>query len=103
MGQTFDFTLSQSDIARTLEFKARLIEDHKEYFNSDDFRYYNLARFYDDPAHEIGGLFAKLKANGFIKTVGELPSEIASNNKRKIDLFCWNGNHFESWLSSRLH
>lgn len=95
--QTFDFALTQPEVARTLEFKARLEADGKEFFDSDDFRNYGLDVFMSDPVHEIGGLFAKLKANDFITSIGETASEIASNNKRKVDLWRWVGTRFETW------
>jgi hypothetical protein len=96
--QTFDFALTQPEVARTLEFKARLEADGKEFFDSDDFRNYGLDLWMVDPVHEIGALFAKLKAKGFITAVGETASEIASNNKRKVDLWRWVGTRFQVWL-----
>jgi hypothetical protein len=89
--------MQQSDIARTLEFFARLDADGKRFFSSDDFRAYKLDRHFDKPDKQVGMLFAKLKANGFIVARGEVPSEIESNHFRKNDLWERTG-RFEKWM-----
>lgn len=83
----FDFTLSQSDVARTLEFYERLRLAGIKFFSSDDFRDFGLDRCYVDKQHEIGTLFARLKANGYVVPRGERPSDRESNHKRRVDLF----------------
>jgi hypothetical protein len=80
---------SKADLARTLEFQARLQEDNERYFGSDLFRAYNLHKHFDRPDKEIGLYFAKLKINGFVVVVGEVPSEVESNHRRKNDLLMW--------------
>lgn len=64
-------------------------EDNELHFSSDTFRLYNLHRFYENPDKEIGMYFAKLKVYGFVESVGEVPSEIGTNHKRKVDLLRW--------------
>lgn len=81
--QTFDFSLSLCEVARTREFFDRLDAENRTYFNSDLFREWQLDKYFTDKQHEIGAFFAKLKANGFIVSVGEEPSVIPSNNRRK--------------------
>ena len=102
MTQFFDFTLSKEDMDLTTEFMMVLGEDQKEYFNSDDFRAYGLHKQMNDPAHEIGTYFAKIKANGVAVPVGEIPSEIESNNKRKVDLYRWDWKVLSSLVRSNL-
>jgi len=86
---TFDFTLTKADVARILEFQARLDADGKEFFNSDLFREYHLDKHYTDPKHEVGALFAKITYHALAEAVGETPSERPENNRRKIDLYRW--------------
>lgn len=100
--QQFDFNLTQQDIELTTRFMLELAADSKEYFSSDDFRVYHLDLAFDDPAHEIGTFFAKLKVNGVAVPYGEIPSMIGSNNKRKVDLFAWNWQRWRNILKSRL-
>lgn len=102
MTQFFDFSLTQADIDLTTEFMIRLADDHHEYFSSDLFREYRLHERFNNPAKEIGAYFMRLKANGVTVPVGELPSEIPSNNKRKNDLFRWDWARWRSILKSRL-
>jgi hypothetical protein len=101
MTQSFDFTLTQAEIARILEFKSKLKDDKKEYFDSDDFRNYHLDKYMTDKIHEVGAIFAKLKYHAFACPVGETPSTIESNNRRKVDLWCWIGTRFEDWYARR--
>ena len=86
---TFNPTLTLLDKALTKALMARLEADGKEYFGSENFREYKLDKLLGDPAHEIGAYFARLKWNGMIEAVGEIPSEIESNNRRRVDLFRW--------------
>lgn len=96
----FDFSLSQVDIELTTEFMILL--GSEKHFNSDNFRRFKLDERFSDPAHEIGGYFAKLVANGVAVPLGDVPSEIASNNRRKVDLMMWNWERWRSILRSRL-
>ena len=96
----FNPSLTQLDKALTKAFMARLEADKKEYFGSEDFREYKLDKLLVDPAHEIGAYFARLKWNGMVEAVGEIPSEILSNNKRKVDLLKWHIRVY-GWLKSR--
>lgn len=103
MTQFFDkWDLTQADIDLTTEFMMHLADDHHEYFSSDLFREYRLHERFNNPATEIGAYFARLKANGVVVPVGELPSEIPSNNKRKNDLFKFDWQRWKSILKSRL-
>ena len=99
---SFDPTLTQQDIDLTTEFMMYLADKHIEFFCSDNFRegafHFRMA----DPAHEIGAYFAKLVANGVAEPVGELPSEVPGNHKRKVDLYRWNWCKWRSILKSRL-
>lgn len=102
MTQVFDFNLTQADIDLTTEFMMFVAEEYKEYFTSDDFRRYGLDKRFTDPQHEIGSYFAKLKANGVVVPVGEEPSEIERNNKRKVDLYRFDYAKWRIILRSRL-
>ena len=102
MTQRFDFNLTQQDLELATEFMMELAADTKEYFNSDDFRGYRLDLHFEDPVHQIGTFFAKLVANGIAEPSGELPSEIESNHKRKVDLMRWNWVRWRTILRSRL-
>ena len=95
-----DFTFTANDIELTTEFMMLLGD--AEYFNSDDFRRLGLHKRFSDPAHMIGGYFARLKANGVADPVGEIPSEIDSNNKRRVDLFRWNWQRWRYLIKTRL-
>src|SRR3989304_5494099 len=96
----FNPSLTQLDKALTKAFMARLEADHKEYFNSDSFREYKLDKLLDDPAHDIGAYFARLKWNGMVEAVGEEPSIIESNNCRKVDLQKWHLRVY-GWLKGK--
>jgi hypothetical protein len=98
----FDPTLTQADIELTTLFMMELAADNKEYWSSDDFRVYRLDLAFNDPQHEIGTYFAKLKASGVAVPYGEVPSEIESNNKRKVDLWRFDWARWRSILRSRL-
>ncbi len=98
--QTFDFNLTSSDLDLTTEFMM-LLGDEK-HFNSDNFRKLGLHERFSDPQHEIGMFFAKLVANGVAVPLGDVASEIPSNNKRKVDLFSWNWKRWRTILRSRL-
>ena len=98
----FDFTLNQREIDLTTEFMMLLAEDAKEYFCSDDLRRYGLADRFERPDKEIGTYFAKLKANEVAQTVGEVPSSIDSNNRRKVDLFRWNWKRWRGIVHGQL-
>ena len=100
--QKFDFSLTDTDIERTTMFMMRLSEDHKEFWSSDDFRGYSLHEDMTAPDKEIGAYFAKLKANGVAVPVGEVPSEITSNNKRKVDLWRFDWERWRSIIHGRL-
>ncbi len=102
MTQVFDFNLTQVDIDLTTEFMMCIADEGKEYFTSDDFRRYKLDKNFTDPQHEIGSYFAKLKANGVAVPVGEEPSEIERNNKRKVDLCRFDYAKWRAILRSRL-
>lgn len=126
---SFDWTLTQKDIDLTTQFM--MLTNTKEYVCSDDFRLHRLhlqctlaecvypwhnprhkrcnhngtlCRHVNmqDPQHEIGAYFAKLKANKVIVAVGEDVSRIASNNKRKVDLFRWNWPRWREIVHGRL-
>jgi hypothetical protein len=99
---SFDFTLTQGDIDLTTEFMMLLAEDAKEYFCSDDLRKYGLDSWFQHPEKEIGTYFAKLKVNEVASPVGEVPSEIESNNRRKVDLWRFNWPKWRSIVRSRL-
>jgi len=99
---TFSPVLSPWEISVTKTFMYMLRDDRKRYFNSDDFREYNLHSAMADPAHEIGGLFAKWKWNRICEAYGEKPSVIESNNKRKVDLMAWNVRGWERYLKEHL-
>ncbi len=98
----FDPTLTQDDINLTTLFMIELAADNKEYWCSDDFREYRLDLNFNDPQHQIGTFFAKLKANGVALAVGEEPSAIESNNKRKVDLFKFDWVRWRNILRNRL-
>ncbi len=98
----FDPTLTQQDIELTTSFMIELAADNREYWSSDDFREYRLDLHFEDPAHEIGAFFARLKANGVAVPYGEVPSVIESNNRRKNDLFKFDWARWRSILRSRL-
>jgi hypothetical protein len=100
--QQFDFSLTQLDIELTTEFMMLLAEDCKEYFCSDDLRRYGLDSWFERPEREIGTYFSKLKANDVVQTVGEVPSAIGSNNRRKVDLLRWNWKRWNSIVHGRL-
>ena len=91
MTSTFDFTWTLADTARLKELKSHLEGDCKDYFSSDLFRFYRLDRFMEHPEHEIGCWFAKAKYWGYIEAVGEIPSVIESNHRRKNDLWKLSG------------
>ena len=97
---TFNPTLTLKDKALTKAFIARLKQDGKTYWTSDDFRQYGLDRLMTDPQHEIGAYFARLKWHGHIIAAGEEASAIVSNNKRKVDL-CRFHPRVEGWLNSK--
>ena len=99
---SFDFSLKQSEIDLTTEFMMALSDDDKEFFSSDDLRFYGLADRFENPGKEIGTYFAKLKANEVVESVGEVPSEIESNNRRKVDLLRWNWGKWRTIIRSRL-
>lgn len=98
MTQTFSPVLTNLEISLTRLFMMTLAEDKKEFFNSDDFREQKLDLEMSDPAHEIGTLFAKWRWNGISEQVGEVPSEIGSNNRRKVDLQRWNWVAWRNYL-----
>lgn len=127
----FDWTLTDTDIEYTRRLMMYCMEHNIEYFSSDDFRdadLHNLCKFpicyqpphsplhrrcfrnqkrcphlkMQDPQHEIGAHFAKLKANGVYENVGEIPSEIPSNNVRKVDLWRFNWGRWREIIQSRL-
>lgn len=100
MTQRFDFSLTQQDLELTTEFMMLLGD--KEFFCSDDLRGFGLDRYFTDPAHDIGTYFAKLKANGIVEPVGEVPSEIESNNFRKVDLWRWCWKRWRVIVNSQL-
>ena len=102
MTQFFDPSLTQQDIDLTTLFMIELAADNKEYWSSDDFRDYRLDRWFDDPQHQIGAYFARLKANGIAVPYGEVPSEILSNHERKVDLWKWNWQRWRTIIKSRL-
>ncbi len=102
MTQSFDFSLTDQDIELTTMFMIELAADNKEYFSSDNFREHRLDLHFEDPTHMIGTYVAKLKANGVVVPYGELPSEILSNNKRKVDLWKFDWVRWRSILRSRL-
>jgi hypothetical protein len=77
-------------------------EDSKEFFSSDDLRKYGLDSWFSRPEREIGTYFAKLKANGVVNAVGEVPSELPGNNRRKVDLLRWNWGRWRSIVRGRL-
>lgn len=97
-GQKFSPILTPWEVDVTKTFMYLLSDDRKEFFNSDDFREYNLHVFMTDPAHEIGGLFAKWKWNRIVEAYGDIPSKIKSNNKRKVDLMSWNMRNWHTYL-----
>ena len=99
MTYAIDFNLAPCDVARTLEFFARLDDKGIRYFSSDTFRQFKLDKHWVDSerGHLLGLLFAKLKANRFIVARGEVPSEIGSNHGRKNDLWERTGK-FEKWM-----
>jgi hypothetical protein len=125
----FDFTLTQQDINLTTDFMMLLGD--KEWFSSDDFRLHRLhlkCRLAEcaypkhnpkhnrcklngelcrhvamqDPAHEIGAYFARLKANGLVESPGDVASRVASNNRRKVDLLRWNWKRWRVIVKSQL-
>jgi hypothetical protein len=102
MTQLFDFSLTDADIDLTREFMMCMTDDGKEYFTTDDLRRHGLDRNFSDPAHEVGAFWAKLVANGVIVAVGEEPSVIGSNNKRKVDLCRFDWHRWRMILRSRL-
>jgi len=98
----FDFALSDSDIEATRKLMIHCADMGLEYFSSDDFREAGLDADMADPQHDIGSFFAKLKANGIAEPVGEIPSEIGSNNLRKVDLWRWCWERWRMIVHSRL-
>lgn len=100
--QRFDFSLTPEDIELTTRFMMLLADDHKEFWCSDDFRSYHLDDEIADKQHGIGCYFSKLKFNRVAVAVGELASEIDSNNRRKVDLFKFDWARWRSILRSRL-
>lgn len=93
-------SLTQLEIACTRAFFDRLDAEGTQYFSSDLFRGWKLERHMPHPEKDIGLLFAKLTAQGFIKSFGELPSVIESNHFRKNDMFLRTGK-FERWLKEQ--
>ena len=92
-------TLKDKAIAKTV--MARLEETGKTYFTSDDLRGWLPQDFFDDPQHEIGAWFARMKWHWYLKRVGEEVSQIESNHKRRVDL--WKPtNVMRGWLRSPL-
>ena len=99
---SFDASLTQRDIELTTIFMMWLDEHGHIYFSSDLFREAHLDDGFSDPQHEIGTYFAKLKVNGVAVAVGEEPSAIASNNRRRVDLFRFDWARWRTILRSRL-
>lgn len=127
----FDFTLTEQDIEYITKLMMYCKEHGLEYFSSDTFRkakldmecQYATCRYplynpnnkrcvqkgkrcvflkMQDPQHEIGTLFAKMKANGVSEPVGEVPSDIPTNNFRKVDLCRFNWKRWRIIVHSRL-
>ena len=98
----FTPALTPWEIDVTKTFMYLLALDRKRYFNSDDFRNYGLHEAMADPAHEIGGLFAKWKWNRISETYGEKPSSIDSNNRRRVDLMAFNMRRWQAYLKEHL-
>jgi hypothetical protein len=96
-------SLTQLEIACTRAFFDRLDAKGVTYFSSDTFRKWKLDKRFTKPETEIGLLFMKLSAQGFIESFGELPSQyvnakgVMSNHFRKNDMFQRTGK-FERWL-----
>lgn len=129
--QRFDFRLTQQDIDLTTEFMMYCNEHNLDDFTSDTFRLarlhvhcklaecvYSMENpkrskcFYgkkrcihlqmQDPQHEIGAYFARLKANGVASPVDEVASGIESNNRRRVDVWRWNWSRWREIVHSRL-
>jgi hypothetical protein len=78
-------TQQDQDFVRTLKTACQI--DEVETFSSDTFRMLGLDRFLVDKEHGIGGVFARLKANGIIEEVGWTRSSFPSNHGRKIRVY----------------
>ena len=102
MTQRFDWTLTQQDLDLTTEFMMYCDEHGLDDFTSDTFREAGLDRGMQDPAHEIGAYFAKLKANGVASPVSEVASVIPSNNERRVDVWRWNWQRWREIIQGRL-
>lgn len=95
-----NYTLTQRDKAIAKTVLARMEQEGKTYFTSDDLRRWLPDPYWRDPAHEIGAWFAKQKYHWHLKRVGEEVSQITSNNRRRIDL--WKPTStMEGWLASK--
>ena len=102
MTQKFDFSLTDNDIDLTRLFMMAAADAQAEYVSSDRFREWGLADGFEHPETQIGGFFAKLKANGVLVAVGEEPSVIEGNNRRRVDLFRFDWARWRSIIRSRL-
>lgn len=102
MMQSFNPVLTEAEVMLTRCFMMMLRDDKKEYWCTDDFRGYGLDKELADPQHELGGLCAKWRWNGISRQAGEVPSEIASNNKRKVDLNFWDWSAWRRYLKEHL-
>ena len=99
---SFDFTLTDSDIELTRQFMIYTEEHGIKYFTSDDFRKAGLDRAFAHPETQIGTYFSKLAYNRVAVFVGELPSKVPSNNRRRNDLRYWDYARWRVLIKSRL-
>ena len=98
----FDFCLTEQDVELIRRLMMHCDAHQLEDFTSDDFREAGLADDMEDPAHDIGTFFAKLKWNQIAESVSETPSTIESNNRRKNDVWRWNWHRWRVIVHSRM-
>ena len=124
----FDPSLTEQDIELIRKLMMHCDAHHLEDFSSDDFREAGLDNLCNlqeckhplwkncssangercefavmqDPAHDIGTFFAKLKWNQIAEPVSEIPSGIESNNARRVDVWRWNWHRWRVIVHGRM-
>ncbi len=118
MTQQLDIALTEEEIDLTREFMMLTCEDEKDTWTTDDLRTYyglnsegvcdsrvivNADWLLKDPAHAIGALAMKWRVHKIAVQVKEQPSEIESNNRRKIDVNMWGWSAWQKYLREHFH
>jgi len=88
-----EIELTVRDKELVMRFRTLTKNEGLQQFSSDTFRQYGLDQWFKDPAHSIGGFFAKMVTakNPLhrIRHVGYTRSLLPSNNMREIKLYEW--------------